>query len=225
MGFEYYVFALFITGLLCLLAVLCRLLFGGMRRRQKLLDEKEESLLKLYNTVESIIEDFTDQSRAAIEEIKELESRAAMKTVLAAPNTATGQAPSEPSAKEDKEPVQKRRASEEGFSTSQSMKVDSSRIRAAGEVLERAERMIKSSAQKTAPAPARTGGGAVFQRIIDEAVEDIPDYEDNGQANQQKTTHSRILEMSQEGKSVSQIARSLGITQNEVMLVIGLDTR
>ena len=211
MDSGYYTFALFITGLVCLVAVLCRVLFGGVRRQRKLLDEKEASLLKLFQTVESIIEDFDDQAKTAVEELKEIESRAAMKAALAA--TSPLQTPHQQS------PVIME--TDERFSP-QSMKVDSSRIRAASEVLERAERMIKSSAPKRLETPARKDTGAVFQRIIDDTADMYPEPENGTSATQLR--NARILELSEEGKSATVIAKELGITQNEVKLIIDLGT-
>ena len=103
------------------------------------------------------------------------------------------------------------------------MKVDSSRIRVAGEVLERAERMIKGGLQPPADAAGKKDSGGAFQRIIDEAAAQAPPPTAAQGPNRARA--SRILEMSRDGKSVAQIAKNLGITQNEVMLVIGLEGR
>lgn len=75
MSIEYYAFALFLAGLICIIAILCKLLFADVKRQQKLLDEKETKLLHLYQTVESIMEEFSDQVKAATEENREYENR------------------------------------------------------------------------------------------------------------------------------------------------------
>ena len=222
MGIEYYAFALFITALVCLIAILIRMLFGDVRRQRKLLDEKESKLLKLYQTVESIMDEFNDQAKSSMEEIKEFESRAAILSAnLAAQHRPPPAPPPQPPARPPEIVV---RESEERISP-RSMKIDSSRIRAASEVLERAERMIRSNTQRTSVSPEKKDNETVFQRIIDETVGHMPVSVSEEQADQPKTTHNRILEMSAEGKTVAQIAKKLGITQNEVMLVIGLGKR
>ena len=60
MGIEYYGFAFFIFLLICALAFLFRYLFADTKRQQKLLDEKEGKLLRLYQTVEELMDDFHD---------------------------------------------------------------------------------------------------------------------------------------------------------------------
>jgi len=213
MGIEYYAFALFVSGLICLIAVLFRVLFADVKRQQKLLDEKETKLLQLYRTVENIMEEFADQAKATTDELKEHEIRLSKRDLSAAP-------PPEPAIKEP--------AAEK---LPRSVTVDSSRIRAASEVLERAERIIKGDALKP-PAPARKGngngngnssasasGGAVFQRFFDESVSELPEPP---AAAVKKSRKESILELAVEGKTDAQIASELGITRNEVRLVIGL---
>ena len=209
MGIELYAFALFIAALICLIAVLFKLLFAGVRRQRKLLDEKESRLLQLYQTVESIMEGFNDQIKTAMEDIKEYENRAAA-------HRAFQPLPPEP-AKKAEPPAQPR-----AENPKRAMTVDSSRIRAASEVLERAERMVKSSSGKSVGHVAVNGGsGDVVQRLFDDIT---PEQKADGAEAQQK--HKRrdsILALAEEGKTNAQIARELGITQNEVKLVIGLN--
>jgi len=176
-------------------------LFADLRRQHKLLDEKETKLLQLYNTVESIMEEFADQVKATTEELKDFESRSA-KLALSAVQ------PPEPAKNEkqaDKLPMPR------------SVTVDSSRLRAASEVLERAERIIKSDTLKP---PVNSNNGAVFQMFFDEteAKQSISAAE----AKSKKTRNEEILAMAAEGKTDVQIASILGITRNEVKLVIGL---
>jgi len=70
MRIEYYAFASFLTGLICLIAIICKVLFANIKQQYKLLDEKETKVLKLYQAVESIMEEFSDQVQAATEEIR-----------------------------------------------------------------------------------------------------------------------------------------------------------
>ena len=209
MGVEYYQFALFIATLICLIAIVFRVLFAGVRRQRKLLEEKETELLKLYRSVESIMEGFNDQIQAAMEDIKDYENRAAAH--MASLSKQAEQAKNEGSERLPQPDKQEN-----------AITVDSSRIRAASEVLERAERMIKGGPQnvqkKTTP-PARNGTGGIIQRICDDTEdEEQPDEIDE----QAKSKRDNILVLAKEGKTHSQIARDLGITQNEVKLVIGL---
>lgn len=234
MDIKYYAFALFIAGLICLIAILCRVLFADLRRQHKLLDEKESKLLELYRTVESIIEEFDDQSKAAMDEIREYESRAAKRAATAAAAAAAAStAPALPQPQtqtaEFKPPVMD--------------VVESNRMRVAGEVLARAERMIKNSsvvqsavsASKTS-AQVKSDDSGVFQRLFDDASADQQGSytRANTSAAAQAQSSAReslseksarnemIIELAANGNSAQQIARELGITQNEVNLVIGL---
>ena len=201
---KYYAFALFIAGLVCLIAILCRVLFADLKRQHKLLDEKETKLLELYRTVESIIEEFDDQAKAAMDEIREYENRAAKRAATAA-------LPPEPPKPPPQETVE--------FKPPVMDVVESNRMRVAGEVLARAERMVKNSAVVQSAVASKRDSEDVFQRLFDDAIVETPQTEDT-------TGHSArneaILALSESGKSPSQIARELGITQNEVSLVIGL---
>ena len=216
MDMQYYAFALFVAALVCLIAVLFKLLFAGVKRQRKLLDEKESELLRLYRTVESIMEDFNDQIKAAIDEIKEYESRAAAHMAAV-----TIRQEQEKKAEAPKPP--------EIEAPAMAMTVDSSRIRAASEVLERAERMIINSAGKDGAAAKNNGNaskntrGEGIQRLFDDTAGE-PQTEEPETASKNKRMGS-ILALAQEGKTQAQIAQELSITQNEVMLVIGLNGR
>lgn len=221
MDIKYYAFALFIAGLICLIAILCRVLFADLRRQHKLLDEKETKLLELYRTVESIIEDFEDQSRAAMDEIREYETRAAKRAVIAPP------AP-EP-------PAQQKEAAPE-FKPPVMDVVVSNRMRVAGEVLARAERMVKNSsvvqpavAANKAAAAAKSDDGGVFRRMFDDSSADAQTQpgSQNGAYDRESLSikavrNEAIVALAESGSTASQIAKELGITQNEVNLVIGL---
>ena len=200
MGIEYYAFALFISGLICLIAILCKVLFADIKRQQKLLDEKETKLLQLYRTVENIMEEFADQVKATTEELKEHESRLAKRDLSVGPPEAAKKEPGVPM-------------------PSRSVTVDSSRIRAASEVLERAERIIKGDTLKPPASAGKNNGGVVFQRFFDESVSEQPEPPP---VNGTRTRKEMILALAAEGKTEAQIASELGITRNEVKLVIGL---
>ena len=199
MGIEFYAFALFIAGLVCLIAVLCKVLFSDLKRQHKLLDEKETKLLQLYRTVENIMEEFTDQVKATSEELKDFESRAAKRALsLALP----------PEAEKKEHLIEK---------PPRSVTVDSTRIRAASEVLERAERIIRSDTIK----PPKSGNeGAVFKMFFDETEAELTALET--ETNSKLSRNDAILALAADGKTDAQIASELGITQNEVKLVIGL---
>jgi len=203
MGIEYYAFALFVSGLICLIAILCKVLFSDIKRQTKLLDEKETKLLQLYRTVENIMEEFADQVKATTEELKEHENRLAKRDLAVVPPP---------------EPVKK---DVYGTTQSRSVTVDSSRIRAASEVLERAERIIKGDTLKPPANSVKNGGnsGAVFQKFFDESANEQPEPPAEAVRMTKKET---ILALAADGKTDAQIASELGITRNEVKLVIGL---
>ena len=209
MGIEYYAFALFVAALISLVAILFKLLFANARKQNKLLDEKETKLLQLYQSVESIMEGFAEQIKTSMDDIKEYENRAAKHMA----ELMKQRAALEEAKKQEAPPPQVEKPT-------RAMTVDSSRIRAASEVLERAERMIKSSpAKKTNAAQANNAGG-VIQRLFDDAAAEQPAAEPEKKAVSKR--RESILTLAEEGKTHAQIARELGITQNEVKLVIGL---
>jgi len=45
MGIEHYAFALFITAMICLIAIIFRMLFADVARQKKLLEEKETEII------------------------------------------------------------------------------------------------------------------------------------------------------------------------------------
>jgi len=198
---EYYAFALFIAALVCLVAIVYKLLFSNMKQQKLMLEEKETKLLQLYQTVESIMDEFNDQVKASIEEIKEHESRAAKRM-------AAMTIPKEPVKTEQIEKVPRIE------------RVDSTRIKAASDMLARAERIVKSDALKNPAVHSKSGNGAVFQRLLDDTAAEIP--APIVETPPQQTKNEAILLLAGEGKTDAQIASELGITQNEVKLVIGL---
>jgi len=204
MGIEYYAFALFVAGLICVIAILCKVLFANVRRQKKLLDERESQILQLYNTVETLMEEFNDQIKITTAELKEQEYRAT--SHISAFNL--------PPELEKKEQVLEK--------LPRTLPLDANRIRVAGEVLERAERIIKNDAIIPPPPPAKDSNGAVFQKFFDESSE-IPAAPTKADRTANvKTRTDMILELANEGKSDVEIASELGITRNEVLLVVGL---
>jgi len=203
MVIEHYAFALFIAGLVCLVVILAKVLFSDLKRQHKLLDEKESKLLQLYSTVENIMEEFAEQAKVTADEIKEFESRVAMRAAsITLPLEAV----------KDEQVIEK-------LPAARPVTVDSTRIRAASEVLERAERIVKSDTVKP-PVKNTQPTGAVFQSFFDETAETAPPLPEA--ANNKKSRNEMIMELASQGKSDPQIASELGITQNEVRLILDL---
>jgi len=202
MGIEHYAFALFVSGLICLIAILTKILFADVKRQRKLLDEKESKLLQLYQSVEGIMEEFSDQVESTAKELKEYETRIAKRAAAIPPK------PPEPVAIE--KPAEK---------PSRPLTVDQSRIRAASEVIERAERVIKGDMLKP---PQKNENGTVFHRFFDDSLGDAQAAETETSAKQKR--NDSILALAAQGKSNAQIAQELGITQNEVKFIIELGT-
>ena len=211
MSIEYYAFALFIAGLMCLIAVLCKLLFSNVKRQSKMLDEKESKILKLYQTVESIMEEFNDQVKATMEEIREYELRAAKRAATLA--LMPEPTPPEPPKAEHFERLPR------------AERIDPGRLKAANEALERAERIVKRDTLRVDSQSANRDSGAVFQRLFDETVAETPPPPVETETLSKQARTEAILALAEEGKSDAEIARELSITQNEVKLVIGLTSR
>ena len=216
MDIKYYAFALFIAGLVCLIAILCKVLFADLRRQHKLLDEKETKILDLYRAVESIIEDFEDQSKAAMDEIREYETRAAKRMAALAATPPPPSPPPEPQ-KPQKETVE--------FKPPQMEVIDSNRMRVAGEVLARAESMAKGSAVVQKAVASKADNSDVFQRLFDDTVLESENTRRAEDQSAKPARQSAILSLAENGKTAAQIAKELGITQNEVNLVIGLTAK
>jgi len=208
MSIEYYLFALFIAALICIIAIVFKVLFANVKRQQKMLDERETHILQLYNTVETIMEEFGDQVKASMDEIKAVEHRA----------TANISAFELPPGLEKKDQI---------FDKVQLPRTEpltANRIRAAGEVLERAERIIKQDVivneEVAVPSENPPQNTAVFQKFFDDAADGPPqDYEKISGA---PTKNEKIRALADEGKTDVEIASKLGITQSEVQLVTSL---
>ena len=68
---DYYVFALYVFILICAVIIMCKYLFADVRRRNKILDEKEEKLLRTYRTLEDAMDEFydlADETKAELEQ-------------------------------------------------------------------------------------------------------------------------------------------------------------
>jgi len=206
MGLEYYAFALFVAGLICVIAIICKVLFSNVKRQKKLLDERESQILQLYNSVETLMEEFNDQIKITTAELKEQEYRA----------TSHIQAFNLPPALEEKEQVLEK--------LPRTLPLDANRIRVAGEVLERAERIVKNDTIIPMPQPEKEENGAIFQKFFDETAESTPPPPPSREEKKAtvKTRTAMILELAKEGRTDVEIASELGITRNEVLLVVGL---
>ena len=219
MGIEYYAFALFITALICIIAIIFKVLFANVKRQKKLLDERESEVLRLYGTIETIMEEFSDQVKASMDEIKASESRATTQiseSVAQAQNSAVFEIPPELEKKEQIiEKVQLPRT--EPFSAN--------RIRAAEEVLERAERIAKHdlvvNEEVAIAEPEKVPQNTiVFQKFFDDAVDAPPQPPESPRGAPSK--NEKILELANEGKTDIEIASQLGITRSEVQLITSL---
>ncbi|MCL2248412.1 MAG: hypothetical protein FWC13_04015 [Oscillospiraceae bacterium] len=209
MGIEYYVFALFIAALVCIVALVFKVLFSNVKRQQRMLDERETQILHLYNTIETIMEEFSDQVKVSMDEIKALEYRATSQI-------AAFQLPPELERKEqvlDKVQIPRTEP------------LTANRIRAAGEVLDRAERIIKHDlivneevAIPQQEPPAQNAG--VFQKFFDDAADGPP--QEFELKNGTPSRNDQIMALAKEGKTDVEIASKLGITRNEVQLITRL---
>ena len=208
MGLEYYAFALFVAGLICVIAIICKVLFANVKGKKRLLDEREAQIMLLYTSVETLMEEFNDQVKATTEEIKEYEYRATSK--IAAFDL--------PPELEQKELVLEK--------LPRTLPLDANRIKVAGEVLERAERIIKNDViinhgTSAAQPPEKEETGAVFQKFFDESA-DAPPPPPPSDTSNARLRSAAILTLADEGKTDVEIASELGITRNEVQLVIDL---
>lgn len=234
MGIEHYLFALFIAGLVCVVAIIFKVLFSDVKKQNQMLDERNKELNEYYNKIETIIDEFWDSAKAATDEqkLREQEYRAAMK------NLASFELPGELAKKE--QAIEK---------VPRSLPLDAGRIRIAGEVIERAERMISNEQTpvsagranyaadmaavnvtpiNTYSTPGKTvdtrpeSKPAVFQSFFDDALEAPPPTPYSPTQVTGISRRDSIMALANEGKSDVEIASRLGITRNEVQLVIGL---
>jgi DNA-binding NarL/FixJ family response regulator len=102
-------------------------------------------------------------------------------------------------------------------------RINPSRYKAVKEALSMTEKIAKDDASKSASVSAKNDNLAVFQRFFDEtAMQALPNVEEVAN---KPTRNESILALAEEGKTDAQIASELGITQNEVRLIIGLTVR
>ena len=236
MGIEYYVFALFIAALVCVVAVICKLLFSNVKRQMKILDERETKLLQLYTSVETLTEEFNEQVKMTTGELKDLETRANTQVLQVQKAQQMQQAQHEQQMQQTQHMQQLSQTTnmtafdlppelekKEQFldKLPRTLPFDANRIRVAGEVLERAERIIKSENIPSPPPQEKENTGAVFQKFFDDTAESTP-IPPAVRASRAQTRTEAILELAAEGKTDVEIASQLGITRNEVLLVVGL---
>jgi len=213
-GIGYYAYALFIAGLVCGVAIIFKVLFSDVKRQKKILDEQESKIIQLYTSVETLMEEFDDQVKMISAELKEHEYKATSKI----------SAFDLPPELEKREHIQDRLPRTQPF--------DANRRKAAGEVLDRAERIIKSDAAVSAvqsvniPILREEDAGAVFQKFFDESADALPPAVAGKTASTQtsnvQSRSETILALAGEGKNDAEIASELGITRNEVQLVTAL---
>jgi len=274
MNIGYYAFALFVTGLVCLIAVTCKILFGNVKRSYRLLDEKESKLLQLYQMVESIMEDFDEQAMAISKEIKEHEDRLASIVANLAPlpqdnraryeeeppaappaqkpptapiaqklpnappaqkPVATAAAQKPPTApiaqipptapaaqKPPTAPIAQKPPAAAQEPLPRVKRVDPGRTKKANEGEPKAERAEPIGAPYDAAIPEKKEA-PVFQEVFDISMMKKPAP---NTGTQDKLAHTQaILGLAEEGRTDAQIASELGITQNEVRLIIGINRR
>jgi type II secretory pathway pseudopilin PulG len=231
MGLEHYLFALFIAALVCIVALICKILFSNVKRQRKLLDERESQILQLYTSAETLMEEFNEQVKMTTNELKDLETRT---------NTQVLQVQKAQQQQEAQQALSAKQAQQQTAKTTafdlppelekkeqlldklpRTLPLDANRIRVAGEVLERAERIIKSENIPSPPPQEKENTGAVFQKFFDDTAESTP-IPPEVRATRAQTRTEAILELAAEGKTDVEIASKLGITRNEVVLVVGL---
>ena len=213
-GIGYYAYALFIAGLVCGVAIIFKVLFSDVKTQRKILEEQESKIIQLYTSVETLMEEFDDQVKMISAELKEHEYKTTSQMTVF-------DLPPELEKREhilDKLP--------------RTLPLDANRRKAAGEVLDRAERIIKGDAAASAvqnvniPTLKEENGGAVFQKFFDDSADALPPTVAARTASTQtsnvQSRSETILALAGEGKNDAEIASELGITRNEVQLVTAL---
>ena len=203
MGIEYYAFALFLTGLICMIVIICKLLFSNAKKQRVLLDEKEAQLLRLYRTVNDTMEEFSDQIITATAEIREyMDNASLLAALLAAP----------PPEKEMEESLELKKLPPPPGQ-------NSNRLPSAREATARAGKTEASDASGSRAIPMKGDNGQGFKSFLDDAARsDTAEPEISAR----QTRNEAVLTLAGEGKTDAQIASELGITRNEVRLIIGL---
>ncbi|MCL2151625.1 MAG: hypothetical protein FWH57_01500 [Oscillospiraceae bacterium] len=204
MGIEYYAFALFLTGLICFIAIICKLLFSNAKKQRALLDEKEAKLLQLYGTVNGAMEDFNDQLCAATDEIREYMDNVSLLAALSVTPP--------PKQKEEELPELKKLPPPSGYN--QNM------LPSAREATTGAEKTETSGARSLRDIQMKEDNGHEFKRFLDDAT--VRSYTTEPETSARQTRNEAVLTLAAQGKSDVQIAGELEITQNEVRLIVGL---
>lgn len=73
MGLDHYLFAFYVFTLICVIAVICKYLFSDVKRQRRMLDETERKLLRTYQSLEDVMDEFYDavaEAKADIEKSK-----------------------------------------------------------------------------------------------------------------------------------------------------------
>ena len=96
---------------------------------------------------------------------------------------------------------------------------EEARTKVADDVRRATENMEKKDEKKKPEPPAKLNS-APFQRIIDVTEEEPLENPPPGSA--KSARRDAVIALKDEGKTVAQIAQGLGITQNEVKIIIGL---
>ena len=234
MEIGYYGFAFFVFILVCLLMILYNYLFSDMKRQKKLLDEKENKLLRLYQSVEEALDDFHDSVEGShgeitqqLRELGELHAEVehGMRgTAAHAPSRmervdvprshsaapmAAQPAPMRPDAEASAPAIPQ----EPAPSLADSIGLAAANIRAAAPP----SAAPSAAATPAPPADSQMAPPPVFRQVMEAVMEVEPPAEPVAPAR-----NEQILRMAREGRSRSQIVKDLGITLSEVELVIGM---
>ena len=195
MGIEQYLFGFYVFVLICLVLVLYRFLFSDIKRQRMLLEEKESKLIKLYSTIEDMMDDFMASAEdskleadKSVKKIKELGEGLERQY-----SAVTSPPPAPPEKKSGGKKAQKE------------VKID---LVAGAEE----EELLKAAPAIEEPLP--------FRELLTNTSGEIelPDM-------LARKENMDIIELAQQGKSRSQIAKELGITLSEVDLVIGISKK
>ena len=214
MGIEYYAYALFVTAMVCIVAIVFKMLFADVRRQRKLLEEKETELYDFYRTVRNVMEEFFDQVETVQKDIRDHEDKLIKLKLQSQPQP---QPPIIPSLNKALEHAKLESLSKLPRREIEDTGVD--RIRIASEVIGRAEKVIKgdiSAADETKPA---------FEQYLEDSVTAEAEAAKDPVAAAKQKRNKTILELNKQGKTTAQIAEELSITQNEVKLIIELEKR
>ena len=225
---ELYGYAFFIFLLICLLMVLYNFLFSDMKRQKKLLDEKENKLLRLYQSVEEALDDFHDSVEkshseigAQLKELGELHAETE--------KNMRGLAAHAPSRIERREAPQARRAepaatpaAASGIQRPPATSIPRSGLSTPPSSIPRQAPARQQEAPVASSQPADEASEGIspppaFRQVF-ETLSEQPEASAAVPGNR----NEEILAMAEGGKSRSDIAKELGITLSEVDLVIGM---